>query len=172
MQTPKENRQSISINPKNGVAYWNRGNAHTALRKIDDAIADYDQAIAINLKDFNSFNSRGKAYVAKGDSNRAVTDYTQAIQFNPSYVEAYDNRGLSYEALGRHAEAIADFRKARNRSTGPTRSASSSFACSASNRVPRSRLKRECLQVAHQRLADRHGGMSALEGKAENICSH
>ena len=30
--------QSIGINPKNGVAYWNRGNAHAALRKIDDAI--------------------------------------------------------------------------------------------------------------------------------------
>jgi len=85
-----------------------------ALRKIDDAIADYDQAIAINPKDFNSFNSRGKAYVAKGDSNRAITDFTQAIEFGPSYVEAYNNRGLSNEVLGRHAEAIADFRKAQS----------------------------------------------------------
>ena len=85
-----------------------------ALRKIDDAIRDYDQAIAINPKDFNAFNSRGKAYVAKGDSNRAITDFTQAIQFGPSYVEAYNNRGLSYEVLGRRAEAIADFRKAQS----------------------------------------------------------
>jgi len=67
------------------VAYWNRGNAHMALRKIDDTIADYDQAIAINPKDFNAFNSRGKAYVAKGDSNRAVTDFTQAIQFGRNH---------------------------------------------------------------------------------------
>jgi tetratricopeptide (TPR) repeat protein len=89
--------QSISINPKNGVAYWNGGNAYMALRKIDkidDAIRDYDQAIAINTKDFNSFNSRGKAYVAKGDRNsvnadfNAIADFTQAIQLNPSYVEA------------------------------------------------------------------------------------
>ena len=106
--------QSISINPKNGVAYWNRGNAYAALRKIDDAIRDYDQAIAINPKDFNSFNSRGKAYVAKDDSNHAITDFTQAIQFGPSYVEAYNNRAFSYEALGRRADAIADFRKAQS----------------------------------------------------------
>jgi tetratricopeptide (TPR) repeat protein len=74
--------QSISINPKNGVAYWNRGNAYRDLAykdlsKIDDAIRDYDQAIAINPKDFNSFNSRGKAYVAKGDRDHAIADYTQ-----------------------------------------------------------------------------------------------
>jgi tetratricopeptide (TPR) repeat protein len=85
-----------------------------ALRKIDDAIADYDRAIAINPKDFNSFNSRGKAYVAKGDSSRAIADFTQAIQFDPSYVEAYNNRGLSCEVLGRGAEALADFRKAQS----------------------------------------------------------
>jgi tetratricopeptide (TPR) repeat protein len=85
-----------------------------ALRKIDDAIADYDQAIAINPKDFNAFNSRGQAYVATGDSNQAIADFTQAIQFGPSYVEAYNNRGLSNEVLGRHAEAIADFRKAQS----------------------------------------------------------
>jgi len=85
-----------------------------ALRRIDDAIADYDQAIAINPKDFNSFNSRGKAYVAKADSSRAIADFTQAILFDPSYVEAYDNRGLSYEVTGHRAEAIADFRKAQS----------------------------------------------------------
>jgi tetratricopeptide (TPR) repeat protein len=85
-----------------------------ALRKIDDAIADYDRAIAINPKDFNAFNSRGKAWVAKGDSNRAITDFTQAIQFDPSYVEAYNNRGLSNEVLGRRTDAIADFRKAQS----------------------------------------------------------
>jgi tetratricopeptide (TPR) repeat protein len=106
--------QSISINPRNGVAYWNRGNACAALRKIDDAIADYDRAIAINPKDFNAFNSRGKAWVAKGDSNQAIADFTQAIQSGPSYVEAYNNRGLSNEVLGRRAEAIADFRKAQS----------------------------------------------------------
>jgi tetratricopeptide (TPR) repeat protein len=105
------------------VAYWNRGNAYMALRKIDkidDAIRDYDQAIAINPKDFNSFNSRGKAYVAKGDRGstnadfNAIADFTQAIQLNPSYVEAYNNRGLSYETIGRRAEAVADFRKAQS----------------------------------------------------------
>jgi tetratricopeptide (TPR) repeat protein len=85
-----------------------------ALRKIDDAIADYDQAITINPKDFNAFNSRGKAWVAKGDSNRAVTDFTQAIQFAPSYVEAYDNRGLSLQVVGRRTDAIADFRQAQS----------------------------------------------------------
>ena len=85
-----------------------------ALRKIDDAIADYDRAIAINPKDFNAFNSRGKAFVVKGDRYRAIADFTQAIQFGPSYVEAYNNRGLSHEVLGRRTDAIADFRKAQS----------------------------------------------------------
>jgi hypothetical protein len=42
----------------------------------------------------------------------------------------------------------------RNRSTRPTKSASNSSVCSVSDSRPRSRLKRECLQVAHQRSGD------------------
>ena len=71
--------RSIGIDPRNGVAHWNRGNARMMQRRIDDAIRDYDRAIAINPKDFNAFNSRGKAFVAKRDSNRAIADFTQAI---------------------------------------------------------------------------------------------
>jgi tetratricopeptide (TPR) repeat protein len=134
------------------VAYWNRGNAHAALRRIDDAIRDYDQGIAINPKDFNSFNSRGKAYVAKGDRGNpiadfnAIADFTQAIQLNPSYVEAYNNRGLSYETMGRRAEAIADFRKAQSIDSADPVS-------KKVLKVPRSRLKRERLQAAPLRHA-------------------
>jgi len=86
-----------------------------ALRKIDDAVRDYDRAIAIKPQGLQTlFNSRGKAWVAKGDSNARLQDFHASDQFDPSYVEAYNNRGLSNEVLGRRAEAIADFRKAQS----------------------------------------------------------
>src|SRR5262249_45485393 len=50
----------------------------------------------------------------------------------------------------------------RNRSTQPTGSASNSSACSVSDRMPRSRLKQECLQVAAKRKLDKRSRAPAM----------
>lgn len=43
--------KAIEINPKDAMAYNNRGIANKAQKKYDDAISDYSKAIEINLKD-------------------------------------------------------------------------------------------------------------------------
>ena len=68
----------IRRNPKDAVAYHNRGDAYGLNGDIDRAILDYTKAIELNPNYAAAYNSRGRAYTRKGDYVRAVDDVTKA----------------------------------------------------------------------------------------------
>jgi hypothetical protein len=68
----------ILSNPKDVVAYHNRGDAYGHKGDIDRAISDYTKAIVLDPNYVPAYNSRGRAYVSKGDYVRAVDDVTRA----------------------------------------------------------------------------------------------
>jgi tetratricopeptide (TPR) repeat protein len=68
----------IQRNPKDVVAYHNRGDAYGLKGDIDRAISDYTKAIELNPNYAPAYNSRGRAYTRKGDYDRAVDDVTKA----------------------------------------------------------------------------------------------
>lgn len=68
----------ILRNPKDVVAYHNRGDAYGLKGDIDRAISDYTKAIVLDPNYVPAYNSRGRAYVSKGDYVRAVDDVTRA----------------------------------------------------------------------------------------------
>jgi tetratricopeptide (TPR) repeat protein len=68
----------IEHNPKDIVAYHNRGEAYGHKGDIDRAISDYTKAIVLDPNYVPAYNSRGRAYVSKGDYVRAVDDVTRA----------------------------------------------------------------------------------------------
>src|ERR1700730_4324975 len=90
----------IRRNPRNAVAYYNRGIEYNAKGERDRAIADYSKAIEINPKYVAAYTNRGAIYNERGeatgdlaDQDRAIADYTKAIEINPKYEQAYYNRG-------------------------------------------------------------------------------
>lgn len=93
-------------------AYNNRGNAYTALRDYDRAIADFNKAIELDPKNFGAFNNRGTAFRAKNDNDRALADYSAAIKLAPTFAVAYKNRGVVNFAKGDNDRAIADYSEA------------------------------------------------------------
>ncbi|HKI13457.1 MAG TPA: tetratricopeptide repeat protein, partial [Roseiarcus sp.] len=104
--------EAIRLNPKDAVAFNNRGKAWHAKGDNDRAIADYDEAIRLNPKDAVAFNNRGKAWFDKGESDRAIADYDEAIRLNPNYGVALVNRGRAWQAKGDIDRAIADYDEA------------------------------------------------------------
>jgi len=68
----------IERNPKDVVAYYNRGEAHELKGEVDRAISDYTKAIVSDPNYAPAYNGRGRAYVSKGDYVRAVDDVTRA----------------------------------------------------------------------------------------------
>jgi len=73
----------IQQNPKDVIAYHNRGDAHGLKGDFDHAIADYSKAIEINPNYAPAYNSRGRAYTSKGDYVHAVADVTRAGELAP-----------------------------------------------------------------------------------------
>jgi len=68
----------IEHNPRDVVAYHNRGDAYGLKGEIDRAISDYTKAIEINPNYAPAYNGRGRAYTSKGDYLRAVADVTKS----------------------------------------------------------------------------------------------
>lgn len=68
----------IQRNPKDVVAYHNRGDAYSLNGDIDRVICDYTKAIELNPNYAPAYHSRGRAYTSKGDCIRAVADVTKA----------------------------------------------------------------------------------------------
>jgi tetratricopeptide (TPR) repeat protein len=115
----------IGRNPKDAIAYTNRGNAHNYKGEHDRAIADFTEAIKLNPKDVVPYTIRGKAYSDKGEYDRAIADFTEEIRLDPRNAGyGYDNRGQAFGKKGDVDRAIADFDRAIKlypNSAGPAR---------------------------------------------------
>ena len=73
----------VQSNPKDFVAYYNRGEAYGLKGDSDRAISDYSQAIVLNPSYAPAYNGRGRAYTSKGDYVHAVADVTKAGEVAP-----------------------------------------------------------------------------------------
>lgn len=104
--------QAIALDPKNAMAYHNRGYAKRDKGDNDGAIADYTQVIALDPKFVTAYNNRGGSKGAKGDNDGAIADYTQAIALDPKNAMIYNNRGNAKQEKGDNDGAIADYTQA------------------------------------------------------------
>src|SRR5262245_38680152 len=73
----------LQRNPKDVIAYCNRGDAYGLKGDLDHAISDYNKAIELNPNYAPAYNGRGRAYTGKGDYTHAVADVTRASELTP-----------------------------------------------------------------------------------------
>jgi tetratricopeptide (TPR) repeat protein len=111
--------RAIELDPKDAVAYNNRGANYNAMGEYEKAEADYTRAIELDPKDAVAYNNRGANYNAMGEYEKAEADYTRAIELDPDYAGAYFNRGNNYNAMGEYEAALMDFEHAADLITHP-----------------------------------------------------
>jgi len=99
----------IRLDPKNTLAFSQRGNALGELGESGLAIEDYSAAIKLDPRSLWSWQSRGLAYAASGAHMLAVSDFTEVLRLDSRSVLAFYQRGDARLRLGQHDQSIADF---------------------------------------------------------------
>ena len=101
--------EAIRQNPRNGNAYYRRGQARALRSQYALANEDFDMAIQLNSSDAEAFNNRCWGRAALGRLQEALADCDRALQLRPNYADALDSRGLVNLKFGQNDRAIADY---------------------------------------------------------------
>src|SRR5205823_5618534 len=104
--------RAIKTNPKDPVAYDNRGLAYTQTKQYALAIADFNKALSLSPNNPKYLCHRGIAYAESGQHRRAIQDFDLAIKLKPDFALAYFDRGLSHHYLHEYEQAASDMQTA------------------------------------------------------------
>lgn len=90
----------------------NRARVLVALRRLDEALADFDQLVQVDRNYVEYRTDRANVYRKLGRQEDALRDYDYAIAHQPPFAELYFNRADIRAALGDPAGSEADLRAA------------------------------------------------------------
>ncbi len=108
----KSYSKAIELNPKDDVAYNNRGSAKNRLGHWKEAIEDFDEAINIKPGNGVAWSNRGAVKDHLGLHKEAIKDLDEAIRINAENDSAWSNRGMAKDHLKQPKAAIKDFKQA------------------------------------------------------------
>ena len=101
--------KAIELNPQMARAYYNRGNANSALEEYEEALKDYSKAIQLDPAYSDSFFNRANANADLCRFQEAVNDYDEAIRLGSK--DALFNKGNLLVVAGRFDEALQCYRE-------------------------------------------------------------
>ena len=85
---------------KSADLYYNRGCAHLAAGRLDDAIADFNASIELDETRNLAWTNRGTALARQGKYRDAIDDFATALRINSNDTLALRNQALAYKKLG------------------------------------------------------------------------
>ncbi|KQP00977.1 hypothetical protein ASF26_15530 [Methylobacterium sp. Leaf93] len=102
----------ISRQPRDALAYYERGQFHAQRYDYPAALADFDQAIRLEPKSPEALNNRCWVRAISNDLQKAMDDCNDALALRPRFLDALDSRGFVNLRSGSLRAAIADYDKA------------------------------------------------------------
>ena len=105
-------REILRVEPNNGKAYNNLGNALRRQGKLAEALAAHQKALQLNHNDAEAYVGIGNVLNAQGKPEEALASHKKAIQLNPKLAIAYNGLGNALKDQKKLDEAIAAYQKA------------------------------------------------------------
>lgn len=102
--------QTLELNDKQFVAWFNRARSLSHLGDLYGALKDYTAALEIS-KDYDTYLNRGIVSTQLNLPNEAIQDFNQAIALDTNRSEAFYNRGYVYFKTRNSEPSRLDFRK-------------------------------------------------------------
>jgi len=104
--------QALAVDPGNAAAHANLAKVFIALKRLDDALAHYDQALTLGRDNAEAHNDRGNVLAMLDRPEEALAGYDRALAIKPDYAHAHYNRGNVLQSLERQEEALAAYDRA------------------------------------------------------------
>ena len=106
-------RELIQSNPELAtMAYYQMGEAATALGRTAEADRYYQQALAQEASDVTTLFQQAAVHFQAGRYEQALALYQQGVTMAPNNPESHANLGAALGSLGRYEEAVASFTRA------------------------------------------------------------
>ena len=104
--------EAIRINPRDVLAYSNRGDLRNKLGQYQQAVESYNLAIGVDPNSNSLYNNRSSSYYSLGEYERSLEDLNRFIEHEPNNADSYVGRAMVYTQLGRDEEAEIDVTQA------------------------------------------------------------
>src|SRR5207237_846968 len=91
----REMSQSLELDPKDAIVWFDRGFARLQKGDHADAVADFTRSIELDPKVMMAWKNRGTAWMLLRQADRAIADFSHAIEADPKDVMALTNRGVA-----------------------------------------------------------------------------
>jgi len=102
-------KRLLTIDERSYEVHLFLGDAYTATRQFDNALAEYEAARLLNPRSAAPLVSSARTYLAQGDTARALQQTELAAGIEPGSGDIYVVRGQIHERAGRTSDAIADY---------------------------------------------------------------
>jgi len=99
-------QEAIQLNPRNGRAYGNLGQALIETGRLDEAIEWLQKGIEADAAHEALHNNLGVAYVRKGEYERSLEHFRNALYWNEDDPLTYRNLASALALMGEPEEAI------------------------------------------------------------------
>jgi superkiller protein 3 len=105
-------REILRVEPNNGKAYNNLGNALRRQGKLAEALAAHQKALQLNHNDAEAYVGIGNVLNAQGKPEEALAYHKKALQLNPKLAIAYNGLGNALYNQEKLEEAVTAYQKA------------------------------------------------------------
>jgi lipoprotein NlpI len=123
--------KAIAADPKNARIRFRRGEISEALRKNDEALADFTACIDLDPKYADAYNHRGSVQFCRGKVAEALADFDTFLKLKPAAAPEHWKRGIALYYLGKYDEGARQFNAYEKVSTDDVENAVWHFLCVA-----------------------------------------
>jgi tetratricopeptide (TPR) repeat protein len=98
----------LNIDPKNAIAYLDRGQAYIDAGEFNKALADFNMLEKIEPDNPKLYNNRGVIYFKRGEYDKALNEFNRSLAINPRFPLGYLNRAMLWGINKEYEKSIRD----------------------------------------------------------------
>ena len=98
----------LKIDPRNTIAYLDRGQAYIDAGELDKALADLDALEKLEPENLKIYNNRGIIHFKRGEYDKALNEFNRCIALNPRFQLGYLNRAILWGHMREYEKSIRD----------------------------------------------------------------